>query len=109
MDVVLLWFRCKNPDCDFVPSMTRKQKLSLMKDGKSKMSEKRQRRFMLPIAGVRRYRNNGDRVIFECKYGDIVIYDKESSKFNDAYYPIENKELCGMCVRKIENEKRLFV
>ena len=108
MDVVLLWFRCKNPDCDFVPELTPKQKKWLREDGKSKQVYARQRRFMRHVVGIRRYRNNGDRVIFECKYGNIVIYDSESSLFNDSYNPIENAELCTLCQKKIENERRLF-
>lgn len=108
MDVVLLWFRCKNPDCDYVPDMTRKQKNKITKEGKSLMSEKKQRRFMRQVEGYRLYRNNGNRVIFVCKYGEILLYDINSSLFNDALYPIENQELCGNCIRKAENDRRLF-
>lgn len=109
MDVRLLWFRCKNPDCKYIPNMTRKQKRALMSIGQSQQSYARRLRFMRYVQGHILYRNNRDTVIFSTKYGDILLYDANPNAIiHDADHPIHDAEMCNRCLERLNNDKVLF-
>lgn len=109
MDVRLLWFRCKNPDCRYIPNMTRKQKRALMAMGLSEQSQARRLRFMRYVEGEIQYRNNRDKVIFVTKYGDIVLYDSAPDAIiHDADHAIRDVEMCNPCIERQQNDKVLF-
>lgn len=112
MEIVDLWFKCKNPDCNLIPLKTKKEKKKYWREGKSITETARQRLFMRQVEGFRLYRNNGELVLFVCKYGDIILYNSNVETFaqmNNHYHnPIENKEMCNPCIQKIDNEKRLM-
>lgn len=112
MDVIDLWFMCKNADCDYIPLKTKKEKTRYWRDGLSIMNSARKRCFMRMVEGYRVYRNNNDLVLFVCKYGDIIIFNAKPELFpdmaNDWINPIKDKELCNPCINRINNEKRLL-
>lgn len=113
MEIVDLWFRCKNADCGLVPLKTKKDKIKYWREGKSITESARQRLFMRAVEGYRLYRKDGELVLFVCKYGTIILYNSDAETFaemNNHYHnPIENKEMCNPCLQKIENEKRLML
>lgn len=113
MEVVDLWFRCKNADCGLIPLKTKKEKKKYWKEGKSIQESARRRLFMRAVEGFRLYRKDGELILFICKYGEIILYNSDAKTFaqmNNHYHnPIEDKETCNPCLQKIENEKRLML
>ena len=112
MEIVDLWFRCKNADCGLIPLKTKKEKKKYWREGKSIQESARQRLFMRAVEGYRLYRKDGDLVIFVCRYGNIIIYNADAETFaemNNHYHnPIENAEMCNPCIKKLNNDKVLF-
>lgn len=110
MDVALLWFKCKNKDCDYIPVKTKKDKIKkYWRHGESLQNAKRQIFFMRYVEGNYIRKDNGDILIFSCKYGDIYMYDKfEKHDCNNFLNPIENEESCNRCIKRIKNEGALF-
>lgn len=109
-DVALLWFECKNPNCGFIPFKNKKEKIKgAWRHGESIEKYSRARMFMRYIEGNYHYRYNNDFIQFECKYGMITMYDiNEDKPANSFYYPIKDKEECGVCIRKRNNEGALY-
>lgn len=110
MDVRLLWFRCKNPDCNHVRDMPKKEKVKrFWRHGQSIQQSAHRLHFMRYVQGEILKRNEGNQIIFVCKYGEIVLYDTEPDAiFHGYYYPIEDAELCNPCINKQSNDKVLF-
>lgn len=110
MDVTLLWFKCKDKDCNYVEWKSKKDKIKrAWKHGESIMKNARQRFFMRYVEGNYVRRDDGDVIIFECKYGSIYMYDKfEKHNCNNYFNPIEDKESCDVCIERIKNEGALF-
>lgn len=110
MDVTLLWFKCKNPSCDYIPLKSKKDKIErAWKHGESIQNSKRPRYFMRYVEGYYLYKNNGDLIFYVCKHGTICMYDANESQIcNDYFNPLENMELCQPCIDKLHNEKVLF-
>lgn len=110
MDVALLWFKCKDKDCNYIPIKTKRVKIKqYWRHGYSLEDAKRQRLFMRYVEGSYIRRDNGDVIIFECKYGSIYLYDAlDRQDCNDYFNPIENKELCNPCIERLKNEGALF-
>ena len=104
MDVVMLWFRCKNKDCGLVGERDkiayRQHKIRQVKD-----IETSQRRFMRHVQGSRIYK--GDDTYFRCKYGDICLWSHDDNA-NSYIYTLDNVEECSTCIKKHNNEKMLF-
>lgn len=108
MEVTLLWFECKNPDCGYIPLKTKAEKVKrAWKHGQSVQHTARKRLFLKYAEGEYIYKYNRDLITFECKYGNILMYDaiNEASYPNSFAYPLRDKELCPMCVQKAENER----
>lgn len=112
MDVALLWFQCKEKDCNYIPLQTKKDKIKrAWRFGESITKCARQRLFMRYVEGNYVKKDNGDVIIFYCKYGDITLLDMHASLkevVNGYYNPIKDKESCGVCIQRIKNEGALF-
>lgn len=112
MDVTLLWFSCKNKDCNFIPLKTKKEKVKrAWRYGKSIQDSARPRAFMRYVEGNYIRKDNGDVLIFECKYGSILMYDAHDSRKetpNHYINPITDKEECDVCKKRMKNEGALF-
>lgn len=106
MDVTLLWFQCKNPDCNYVPVKTKKEKIKrYWKHGLSLESGKRPRRFMRYVEGTYRWVN--ELLLYECKYGTILMHNTENSDMpvNSYAFPILDGELCQPCQKQMEYDE----
>ena len=110
MDVTLLWFQCSNPDCGYIPLKTKKDKIQrAWRYGKSITENARARMFMRYVEGYYVRKENGNLLLFECKYGSIVMYDgSEIQICNNYSFPIKDKEMCQPCLNKIKNERALY-
>jgi hypothetical protein len=109
MDVTLLWFECKNPDCNYIPVKTKQDKIKrYWCHGQSVQDTKRPRMFMRYVEGYHRYLNSGDLIVFDCKYGTVNMFDRDTEHVNSYYYPIKDKELCAPCIEMLKNEGALF-
>lgn len=113
MQVIDLWFECKDANCMLIPLKTKKEKRKYWREGKSINNSARRRRFMRAVEGYRLYRNDGNLVLFVCKYGEIIILNLKAEKFSQLpnFYdnPIKDVETCNVCLKRIANEGRLFV
>lgn len=111
MDIELLTFLCKNPKCDYIPLKTKEEKIKrAWRFGESIEKSARPRTFMKYVQGFKLFKHDGGLVIFECKYGSIILYSKEENYGlpNGFYNPIKDVEMCNSCIKKINNERRLF-
>ena len=111
MEALDLWFKCKNRDCGLIPYKTKTEKVKrAWKHGLSVASASRQRLFMRGVEGFYHYKNHGDRIEFETKYGLILIYESnDTGEFiNSTMYPIDGQEECAVCIKKKINERALF-
>ena len=111
MDVVLLWFQCNNPKCNYIPVKTKEDKVRYWREGKSITEGARPRTFARYTEGNYRRMYNGDVTVFDCKYGTIVLFDMQElmpESFNSNVYPIKDKEMCNQCLQRIKNEGVLF-
>jgi len=112
MDVAPLWFRCKNPECNYIPFKTKKDKIKkAWRYGESVMKSSRQRLFMRNVEGLYIYSNYAhDKIEFQCKYGMILLYDiADTGKFpNSPMEPICDVYECGVCEKKRVNEELLY-
>lgn len=110
MDVILLWFKCKNPNCGFIECKTKKQKVKQWKYGYSIYSEPRQRYFMRYVQGERQFRDSGMITFFICKYGNICLYDEFDRHMINSYInAIEDREECNVCINRENNERLLQI
>jgi len=109
MDVNLLWFECSNPHCDYLPFKNKKEKIKrAWQYGESITKSARPRTFLRYVKGL--YHYFPEIITFECKYGNIIVYDdSEEYSANSYYYPIKNAEICNICMTKIDNERRLQI
>jgi hypothetical protein len=109
-EVTLLWFACSNPDCNHVPTMKKKDKVKFWKDGQSVQREARRRVFLRYAEGHYNYENNGQTIIFNSKYGKLVMFDNSENPKNvhDFYNPIEGKLMCDVCQQRIINDGAMF-
>jgi hypothetical protein len=110
MDVTLLWFECKNPECNYIPVKTKQDKIKrYWRHGQSLEDAKRPRMFMRYAEGSYQRLDNGNVLMFHCKYGSICMYDQfETQTVNSYYTPLKNVEMCNPCIEMLQNEGALF-
>src|SRR5688572_25726674 len=112
MDVVLLWFRCKDKNCNLVPIKNKREMIDrYWRHGKSIQESYKQRIFMRYVEGNYRRLYFGDVTLFDCKYGTVVLFDPQDlmdTQINSSFYPLEDKEICNQCLQRIKNEGALF-
>lgn len=110
-DVALLWFMCKNPNCNFIPIRTKKEKIKrYWQHGNSIQLSARARVFMRYVEGHYQWLDSGNLLIFNCKYGRICMYDHfDTQDVNGFISPIKGQIICDQCITKIDNERRLML
>lgn len=105
-DVTLLWFACKNADCNYVSleAYKRNKKAHVPLN-----TGARKRIFMRYVEGHYERKDNGNLMFFNCKYGRICMYDQYNTQdVNSFLNPVVDKEICDVCRQRVINDKVLF-